>query len=248
MRSWKNDGMSAHEASDLAAGILQRSLQLVDHGPKCTVSAVLKVLLFAAARVTSIFDACGRLRGAPTDQAVRNALVWMLPKQMPTLERRLNDALADRLPKGLLNKARPLAIDLHNDPYYGKPHKRSRELCRGKRERGTSRFHCYATLCVLRKGQRYTVAATYVWRNDRTAQVVQRLLERARALGLKIRYLLLDRAFYNVPVVRCLQSMHCPFLMPVVHRGKRPKNKTPEQVRRLTGTRRFLVWRRSGFS
>jgi hypothetical protein len=78
---------------------------------------------------------------------------------------------------------------------------------------------------------------------------VQRLLERARELGLKIRYLLLDREFYNVPVVQYLQGVHCPFMMPVVHRGRRLKpHKTIEQVRRLTGTKRFLCWRRSGFS
>jgi hypothetical protein len=172
----------------------------------------------------------------------------MLPKQMPALERRLNHALADRLPRGLLKKARPLAVDTHNDPYYGKPHKRANELRRGKRERGTSRFHCYATLCVLHRGRRYTVAATYVWKRDTYEQVVRRLLERAKALGLRIRYLLLDRAFYNLAVVKYLQSIRCPFLMPVVHRGRRPKGKTPEQLKKLKGTRRFLCWRRSGFS
>src|SRR5687768_707843 len=151
MRSRKNDGFCARRASDMAAGILQRSLQLVDHGPKCTVGNVLLVLFFAAARVSSIYDACRRLAGAPTDQAVRDALGDMLPRQMPALERRLNLALADRLPKGLKKKARPFALDTHGDPYYGKPHKRARELRRGKRQRGTSRFHCYATLCVIHK-------------------------------------------------------------------------------------------------
>src|SRR5947208_14279359 len=119
MRSRKGDGFCAREASDVAAGILQRSLKLGDHGPKCTVRAVLLVLFFAASRVTSIFDACLRLRDAPTDQAVRDALAGMLPKQMPALERRLNDALAEWLPKALLKKARPLALDTHSDPYYG---------------------------------------------------------------------------------------------------------------------------------
>jgi len=247
MRSRRNDGLCAREASNIAAGILQRSLNLVDHGPKCTVHAILLVLFFAAARVTSIFDACRRLARAPSDQAVRNALDAMLPRQMPALERRLNDALADRLPRGLLKRARPLAIDTHNDPYYGQPYKRANELRRGKRERGTSRFHCYATLCVLHRGRRYTVAATYVWRRDSYAQVVRRLLERGRALGLRVRYVLLDRAFYNLAVVRDLQALRCPFLMPVVHRGRRPKAKTPEQLARLKGTRRFLCWRRSGF-
>jgi hypothetical protein len=248
MRSGKNVGFCARRASDMAAGILQRSLQLVDHGPKCTVGNILLVLFFAAARVSSIYDACRRLSGAPTDQAVRDALDGMLPKQMPALERRLNLALADGLPRRLMNKARPVAIDTHGDPYYGEPHKRARELRRGKRQRGTSRFHCYATLCVLHKGRRYTVAATYVWRDDSYERVVRRLLERARETGLKVRYLLLDRAFYSLAVVQSLQSARCPFLMPVVHRGRRPKGKTVEQLKRLKGTRRFLAWRRSGFS
>ena len=250
MRSRKNDGFCARQASDMAAGILQRSLQLVDHGPKCTVQNILLVLFFAAARVTSIYDACRRLARAPTDQAVRDALGDMLPKQMPALERRLNLALAEQLPKGLKNKARPFALDTHSDPYYGKPHKRARELRRGKRQRGTSRFHCYATLCVLHKGRRYTVAATYVWKDDSHERVLRRLLGRAREIGLKVRYLLLDRAFYGMAVVKYLQSARCPFLMPVVHRGRRPKGKTPEQLGRLKvkGTRRFLTWRRSGFS
>jgi len=241
-------GLCARDVNDLAAGILQRSLNLADHGPKCTVGAVLTVLLFAAARVTSIYDACRRLARAPSDQAVRDALGDMLPKTMPVLERRLNDALAERVPKGVLRKSRPVAIDTHSDPYYGKPHKRQKELRRGKRERGTSRFHCYATLCLLHRGRRYTLAATYVWKADTYERVVRRLLERARAAGLRVRYLLLDRAFYNVAVVRYLRSVRCPFLMPVVHRGRRPKGETAEQLKRLKGTRRFLAWRHGGFA
>jgi hypothetical protein len=204
-------------------------LGLVDHGRVCTVSTVLMVLLYAAARVTSIFDACQRLRDAPTDQAVRDAVMGMFPKQMPALERKLNDALAKWLPRGLMKKARPVAIDLHCDPYYGKPHKKADELRRGKREKGTSRFHCYATLCVLHKGRRYTLAVTYVWKHDKLVDVVRRLLERARGtqdrkgLGLRVRYLLLDKGFYGAEVLKYLRAARCPFLLPVVHRG--PRNK-----------------------
>ena len=48
MRSRKCGGLCARQASDLAAGILQGSLKLVDHGPKCTVSSVLLVLFFSS--------------------------------------------------------------------------------------------------------------------------------------------------------------------------------------------------------
>jgi hypothetical protein len=193
------------------------------------------VLFFAASRVTSIYDACRRLARAPSDQAVRDAAGDMLPRTMPALERRLNDALAERVPKGLFAKARPVAIDLHQDPYYGKPHKRQKELRRGKRERGTSRFHCYATLCTLRRGQRYTLytlAATYVWKTDSYERVVRRVVRRlpgrARALGLRVRYLhlLLDRA---LPGVLQRGGGPAPAVRPVpVPHARRPPRPPPQ--------------------
>ena len=60
---------------------------------------------------------------------------------------------------------------------------------------------------------------------------------------LRIRYLLLDREFYNVDVVCYLKRVHCPFLMPVARRGKRPKD--PAQAASVW---RFFAWKRSGWS
>jgi IS4 transposase len=56
--------------------------------------------------------------------------------------------------------------------------------------------------------------------------------------------LLLDRGFYGVDVVRYLQAARYPFLMPVVHRGRKSKRKLTE----LKGTRRFLARKKSGWS
>ena len=244
MRSRMNHTVSAWQVHDLAGGILRRCLQWADRGRKCTVHNLLLVLFFAASRASSIHDACRRLRNAPSDQTVYNALVMQLPK-MPELERQLNLGLADKLPKGLFRKARVLAADTTPISYYGKPWKQERELCRGKRKAGTTRFHCYATLYVVHHGQRFTVAMTYVWKKDSNAQVLQRLLEQAKRIGLRVRYLLLDRGFYGLDVVQHLQSIRCPFLMPVVHRGRKPKRTRPDQLR---GTRRFLAWKKSGWS
>jgi DDE family transposase len=243
MRSRKNDTVCARQVHDRAGAILQESLAFVDHGYRCTVKTLFLILFFAAGRMASLHDACRRLRRAPTDQAVRNALLAQLPK-MPELERRLNRALSSKLPKNLRSKRRPMAIDVQQTCYYGKPGGSDNELCRGKRKQGTSHFHCYATLCIVRRGERYTVALTYVWKSDSNAQIVRRLLEQARSKGLRPRYLLLDRGFYGMDVVSYLKSVKCPFLMPVVHRGRKPKKLTGT----LKGTRRFLTWRRSGFS
>ena len=100
MSSRMNHTVSAEQVESLAEGILRQGLRLVDHGPKCTVHTLFLILFFAAARAASIFDACRRLRNAPCDQAVRNALVAQLPA-MPELERGMNLALQAKLPKGL---------------------------------------------------------------------------------------------------------------------------------------------------
>jgi hypothetical protein len=244
MRSRMNDTVSAGEVHALAGDLLGNHLQLTDHGPTCTAAVLLLILLFAASRGASLYDACQRLRDAPTDQAIRDALVDLLPG-MAELEGRLNRALQARLPKSLRRRKQVLAIDCTEIPYYGKPYRRKKELRRNKRKRGTSRFHTYATLYLVRHGERFTLAMTYVWRSDSSVQILQRLLAEADRLGLSIRYLLLDRGFYSVEVARWLQGRGCPFLMPVAHRGRHPKHRTLSQS---SGTRRFLAWKRSGWS
>jgi putative transposase len=62
--------------------------------------------------------------------------------------------------------------------------------------------------------------------------VLRRLLARIREIGLKIKYFLLDRAFFNVAVMEFLQQEHLPFLMPVKFAGRRP-----EKGRKATGLR-----------
>ena len=245
MDSRMNHAVSASQVHALAQEILRSCLKLVDHGPRCTARNLLLVLLFAAARVGSIFDACLRLANGPGDQAVRNALAAQLPKDMPEMERRLNQALCARLPRGLLRRRRSMAIDINEICYYGQPHRHERELRRGKRKAGTSRFHCYATLYVVQHGERYTVALSYMWKDDSHTDIIRRLLEQARSVGLKMpRHLLLDRGFYGLDVVLYLKSIGCPFLMPVVHRGRKSKRPLAE----LKGTRRFLAWKKSGFA
>src|SRR5437868_466792 len=81
------------------------------------------------------------------------------------------------------------AVDYFDVDYYGRGHRSKRELREGKRSDGTDTFHRYATLCVLKRGERCTLALTYVYKDDSHARVVKRLLRRARARGLKIRYL-----------------------------------------------------------
>jgi hypothetical protein len=200
---------------------------LKDHGWLCTATVVWNIVLRAAARMISPNAACGDLSDGPCGQSVFDALTDGLPKTLKVLERRLNEALTGHLSRGMRRRAWEVAIDWHLMPYYGDPKRSRNELYYGKPKQGTQKFHAYATACIVMYGQRYTLALSWVRRHETMVTALTRLLDRIDELGLKIRYLLLDRAFFNVPVVEFLQSRELPFLMPVMFRGRKPKKKRP---------------------
>jgi hypothetical protein len=205
---------------------------LKDHGWKCTTAIVLSITLRAAARCISISAACRDLAKAPSDQAVMTALEEGLPRTLLVLERRLNEALIDPLPKRMRRRAWNIAIDWHLQPYYGEPWQSRNELYYGKPKAGTATFHAYASACIVEYGRRYTLAMTWVRRHESIVRVLRRLVARIREIGLKIKRVLLDRAFFNGAVIAFLQEEKLPFVMPVVIRGRAPK-----KGRRATGLR-----------
>lgn len=227
MRSRTSHTISGREVHEWALNWLLASNLLKDHGWLCSAAVVWNMVLRASARATSIYAACRDLAEAPSNQALFNALQGGLPKTLTVLERRLNEALTGHLSRGMRRRSWDVAIDWHLVPYYGQPHKSRNELYYGKPRQGTTKFHAYATACVVVYGHRYTLALSWVRRHETMVKALTRLLDRIDVLGLKIRCLLLDRAFFNLPVVTFLQARQRPFLMPVMFRGRKPKKRGP---------------------
>ncbi|MFI5401084.1 MAG: transposase [SAR324 cluster bacterium] len=232
----------SRQVHDRAFDWLQGALRLRDHGPKCTAQVVLAVLFWAAATMTSLAAACATLTDAPSDQAVRNALLATLP-DIARLQCCLNRALAGGLPQILLRRSQYVAIDLTLLPYYGKPESDAEELYRGQRKAGTSQFHAYATAFIIFQGCRYTLGLRLVHHSDPWQDVVRDLLRQVRKSGVKVRCLLLDRGFYSVGVIRYLQAARYPFLMPAIRRGRKP-----EHPKGASGTWAFTTRKRSGWA
>jgi hypothetical protein len=230
MRSGTNCTITSGEVYSWAQEHLLQAKLVKDHGWLCTAAVVLAIVLRAAARSISIHAACRDLAKGPCGESVMTSLEDGLPRTLSVLERRLNDVLAAPLPRHMRRRAWQVAIDWHLQPYYGKPKKSRNELYYGKPKQGTTQFHAYASACIVEYGRRYTLAVTWVQRHESMVRVLRRLVARIREIGLKIRRVLLDRAFFNVPVVEFLQEEELPFLMPVMFRGRRPKKR-----RKLTG-------------
>lgn len=222
--------------------VLQKHLRLKDHGWKCKAGVLWTVLLYAAARITSLAAACAALRDAPSDSAAHDALLAGLP-DFAELQRRLNRALHGDLPKALRRRPQPLAIDLVLIPYHGQHLHDPKEVYRSQPKSGTSHFHAYATAYVVCHGLRFTVGLTAVYQGEALAKVIQRLLAQAAKASVRPRYLLLDRGFCSVEVLRYLQAGRRRFLMPLPRRGRKA-----DHPKGPSGTQALAGWKKSGWA
>ena len=234
--------MTTNDIYRFAAVMLQPYLKWHDHGPKCTVTVLLQILFYAAAQLCSVFAACARLKTAPSDQAVRDALAALCP-EAGVLEQQFNQSFAKHLPKGLKKRPQRLAIDLTLIPYHGQPYHCSEEIYRSQAKSGTTHFHAYATCYVVHKGRRFTVAMMRVNQGATMVEVLKHLLRQASRAGIRPSLLLLDRGFYSVEVIRYLQAARYAFIMPVVIRGRRAND-----PRGPSATRVFAVQKQSGWA
>jgi hypothetical protein len=203
--------------------------------------SLLQLLVRAAVALRSLSAVVREARAVPSWEAVRGALRQHLPKQPLALLPATTQALQRHLPRGLRRRPRAVAIDWHLRPYYGSP--RTAGVTRGQAKASTKYFFAYASALVVCRGQPFTVGLTHVGPGEAQAAVLARLLGQLRQAGLRVRRLLLDRAFYGAATIQWLQQHRLPFIMPMLKRGTEGRSKATS-----TGTAQFFVRRRRGWA
>jgi putative transposase len=233
--------VTGKDVQEHTAALLVQTAGLKKTKGKCSLPILIHLACAAAARLTSLFDACAQMADAPSGETARLALLATLP-DYARLQRGVNRALVADVPKPLRKRKQHMAIDLHLTPYYGQPFEDPKEIYRSQAKAGTHNFHAYASAYVVFHGQRFTVALTPVEAREKMKDIVQRLLTLARKTSIRPGLLLLDRGFYSIEVIRYLQRAKVPFLMPAVARGRKPAEGEP-----ATGIRAFQLWKRGGW-
>ena len=148
-------------------------------GYKVQTEDLVNVLLGVAAQGGTLEAVCADWAAGAHPESIRRYLNQQLQvAQLPALEARLNEALAGQIPARLWQQAQPVAIDLHDEPYYGKQSQGEGRWVRGRRQQGTSRFYRVATAYVMVKHLRVTLAIHFVQPDEETVTVLQTLLER----------------------------------------------------------------------
>lgn len=127
----------------------------------------------------------------------------------------VNDELVSiALNSGLFKKPVICAVDYTKIPYYGTFNS---NIVRSKHDKGAEFFYEYASLSVVENGRRiciYTVQITLL--SEEKHEILRKLITQALARGIKIKILLVDRAFFTVACINILTEMEIKFIMPCV--------------------------------
>jgi hypothetical protein len=214
--------LSASEVRQIVSTLITEHLELQAEGYGCSTQVLTDVLVKASVEEETIESTCDDLEAVPTGHTVRNYLNEHLsPEDLAEIEERVNAALTADLPKRLWRIRLDLAADLHDEPFYGKSEELLASACRGKAKLGTTYFYRVATLYHVHKGVPTTLAVTFVLPSDTILAVLQRLLTRAKKLGLQWGCLYLDKGFCSIPVIRYLQQHRYSAIIACPIRGKK---------------------------
>ena len=214
--------LEAEDVRELAEELLRKQrVCLQAEGYKITTDMVLNVLMKAAVEQRSIDAVCADLENVVDGNTLREAINRSLKvEDVRQHEAEFNAALAECIPAQMPRRGLEMAIDFHNEPFYGKTEALRDYTCRGEAQDGTTYFWRIASLYVIWRGVRITLALTYGLPKESPLNVVKRLLERRKAVGFRASVLYLDKGFCCVEVVKYLQAIHESAVLACTVRGK----------------------------
>ncbi len=203
--------------------VLMRYFQLSAQGYCCATADLFRILLTAAVQESTIEAVCKQLDG-PDSNTVRGYLkAQLIPDQIAHLQECCNRALRSQWPQWLRDRPLDVAIDLHDEPYYGAPEEDDPDsyVCRCQKRNGTTRCYSCATICAIRNHQQVQLAVVFVRPTDELVDLVQTLVKYVRSCGLQIGCLYADKEFATIPVLRyLLTETRLAAIIAVPHKGK----------------------------
>jgi putative transposase len=200
---------------------LSEHLSLNVKGYCCNTQMIWDVLLKASAERVSIEAACADLEEVADSNTLRRHLNEALSiADIRLHEAEMNRALAASIPVSMKRDRVEVAIDFHDEPFYGKTPEVKALTCRGRAKNGSTHFIRVASAYVIWRQVRLTLAVVYVLPDDTTVEIVHRLITRLKTLGFMAKVLYLDKGFASTGVIRYLTECQQPAIIACPIRGK----------------------------
>jgi hypothetical protein len=213
------------KAEDIRAytlDILKDHVKLDVSGYRCTSEVILDVVLKASAESSSIEAASNDLQAAADSNTIREYLNAGLEIQaLREQENEMNAALAECIPNSMPRTNVEVAIDFHDEPFYGKGAGLREVTCSGQAKKGTTHFIRIASAYVIWRQVRLTLALRYVLPDENALDILKILLIRLQELGFgQIRVLYLDKGFASTKIINDLKERKQPAIIACPIRGK----------------------------
>lgn len=213
--------LNAEDVRAMMLNTMERHLSLKTEGYRSTTDETFNLLLRAVAEGSSLEAVCADSCGGVDSNTLREQLnaaldVYELRQQ----EAEMNAALATAIPAGMPRGGLEVAIDTHDEPFYGKTAELLTYTCSGQAKAGTTHFFRIASAYVIWREVRLTLALRYVLPEDDLLGVVACLLQRLGYLGLHATVVYLDKGFCSGDIIRYLQRTRQAALLACPIRGK----------------------------
>jgi len=213
--------LKSKECSDFAVNALNRNLEIPING-QLSQKTLFQTIIGMSVNRLSIHSIGNFVQKVPCETSIKYHLAKL---DLPTLES-VNSQILTYATDSLLKKGKKyqFAIDLTNDPYYGKIDDTNADyVIRSRPKKSTTYFYSYVSLYTIRKGERLTVAVFPVKKGVKMVEYVRKCMETIQQLDINVEVLCLDRGFYSKEVFAFLQGEGIPHIVPVKKHSKEMK-------------------------
>jgi IS4 transposase len=213
--------LNAEDVRQMMLNIMEAHLSLRTNGYRSSTEQTMNLLLKAAAEGSSLEAVCADSCGTVDSNTLREQLNAALAVgELRQQEGEMNAALQAAIPPGMPLGGLEVAMDTHEEPFYGKTPELRAYTCKSRAKDGTTRFFRIASAYVIWREVRLTLALTYVLPEDSLPQVVDRLLTQLQRIGLPATVLYLDKGFCSGDIIRYLQQHRQAAVLACPIRGK----------------------------
>ena len=221
MRMLPKASLKAEDVRQMMVERMEKHLSVKTEGYRSSTEQTFNLLLKAVAEGSSLEAVCADSCGIVSSNTVREQLnAGLAVQDLRQQEAELNAALQSAMPSGMPRGGLEVAIDTHDEPFYGKTSELRAYSCKTRAKAGTTHFFRIASAYVIWREVRLTLALSYVLPDDTLPQVVEKLLRRLKQLGLHATVLYMDKGFCSGEVIGYLQRSGQTAILACPIRGK----------------------------
>ena len=206
---------------DIARSRVGEFLPLKADGYACTTEQLLDVLLAVSCQKETIEQVCADLKIKVGAESIRGYFNEELKvENLDGLQEAVNLALQKSFISQFKAQTLEMAIDFHDQSYYGKVEQSEGLWVGAEAKNGTTKVYRAAILYVIKNGERLTLGIKFVKPEESVQEIVEYLLNQLKRIEIEARVLYLGRGFASIEVARYLKQSKQKSIIASPIRGK----------------------------